>query len=120
MHTCEVIKNTFKEDIATECKGRYCYIGSELSRKFSMADKTLFEEQHDLLYRAVCATNNCSEDYVGETARGIVERATDQNGWDQHSHAFVDFENYLFIVNVISATFWYIFVNNKLVFYLLE
>ena len=25
MLTCEVIKNTFKEDIATECKGRYRY-----------------------------------------------------------------------------------------------
>ena len=96
------------------------YIGCKWSCKFNVKDKTPFEEQQDLLYRAVCATNNCIEDYVGETARGIVERATDQNGWDQHSHAFVDFENYLFIVNVISPTFWYIFVNNKLVFYLLE
>ena len=49
MHTCEVIKNKFKEDIATECKGRYCYIGSKLSSKSNMEDKTPFEEQHDLL-----------------------------------------------------------------------
>ena len=101
-------------------KADIVYIGCKWSCKFNVKDKTPFEEQQDLLYRAVCATNNCIEDYVGETARGIVERATDQNGRDQHSHAFVDFENYLFIVNVISATFWYIFVNNKLVFYLLE
>ena len=40
-----------------------------------MKNKTSFEEQHDLPYRAVCATNNCTEDYVGETTRRIVERA---------------------------------------------
>ena len=45
-----------------------------------------FEEQHDLLYRAVCATNNYTEDYVGKTARSIVENAKDRNGRDQHSH----------------------------------
>ena len=51
-----------------------------------MADKTPFEEQHDLLYRAVCAANNCTEDYVGQTARRIVETAKDHNGRDQHSN----------------------------------
>ena len=35
-------------------------------------------------FRAVCATNNCTEDYVGETARRIVETAKDHNGRDQH------------------------------------
>ena len=49
-----------------------------------MEDKTHFEEQHDLLYKAVCATNNCIQDYVGETARRIVERAKDHIGQDQH------------------------------------
>ena len=51
-----------------------------------MADKTPFEDQHDLLHRAVCATNNCAEDYVGQTARRIVETAKDHNGRDQHSN----------------------------------
>ena len=37
-------------------------------------------------FRAVCATNNCTEDYVGETARQIVETAKDHNGRDQHSN----------------------------------
>ena len=60
--------------------------GCKLSYKFNLKDKTPFEEQHDLLYRAVCATNNCTEDYVGETARCKVERAKDHNGRDQHSY----------------------------------
>ena len=40
-----------------------------------MEDKTPFDKEHDLLYRAVCATNNCTEYYVGDTTRRIVERA---------------------------------------------
>ena len=51
-----------------------------------MTVKTPFEEQHDLLYRAVCANDNCTEVYVGRTAKRIVERAKDHNGRDQHSH----------------------------------
>ena len=51
-----------------------------------MKEKTPFGEQHYLLYRAVCATNNCTEYYVGETARRIAEQAEDHNGRDQHSH----------------------------------
>ena len=30
--------------------------------------------------------DNCTEDYVRETARRIVERAKDHNGQDQHVH----------------------------------
>ena len=51
-----------------------------------MKDKAPYEEQHDLLSRVVCATNNCIEDYVGETVRGIVESVKDHNGRDPHSH----------------------------------
>ena len=51
-----------------------------------MKDKTPFEEQHDLPYRAVCATDNCTEDYVGEAVRHIAKRAKDHNGQVQHSH----------------------------------
>ena len=64
----------------------HTHISSKLSCKFNVKDKTPFEEQHDLLYRAVCATNNCTEDYAGETARSIIENAKDHNGRNQHSH----------------------------------
>ena len=40
-----------------------------------MEDETPFDKEHDLLYRAVCATNNCTEYYAGDTTRCIVERA---------------------------------------------
>ena len=62
------------------------HTSSKLLCKFNVKDKTPFEEQHDLPYKAVCATQNCTEDYVGETAWCIVERAKDNKCWDQHSH----------------------------------
>ena len=49
----------------------------KVSWKCNMEDKTTFDKEHDLLYRAVCATNDCTEYYVGDTARRIVERAKD-------------------------------------------
>ena len=55
-----------------------------------MKDKRPFEVQHDLLYRAVCAADNCTEYYVGETARLIVERAKYHNGQDRHSYLVKD------------------------------
>ena len=64
----------------------HTHTGSKLSSKFNLKDKTLFEEQHDLFYRAVCATKNCTKDYVGDTARRIVERVKDNNGRDQNSN----------------------------------
>ena len=51
-----------------------------------MKDQTPFEEQDDLLSRAVSATDNCTEDYVGETARRIAERTKGHNSRDQHFH----------------------------------
>ena len=65
---------------------KHTYTSSKLLCKFNVKDKTPFEKQHDLLYRAVCATRNCIEDYVGETARCIVESAWDDNGQGQDSH----------------------------------
>ena len=42
------------------------HTSSKLSCEFTLKDKTHFEEQHDLLYRAVCDTDSCTEDYAGE------------------------------------------------------
>ena len=51
-----------------------------------MKDKAPYEEQHDLLSRVVCATNNYIEDYIGEIVTDIVESAQDHNGRGPHSH----------------------------------
>ena len=63
--------------------------GSELSSThFQIKDKTEFEHNHDVFYLGMCPENNCSDNYVGESARRVSERITDHNDRDQNSHFF--------------------------------
>ena len=57
--------------------------GSKLSSKLSVRDKTLFEEQHDLLYRAIYPIDNCTKDNLGKTVGPVVNKAKDLNGQNQ-------------------------------------
>ena len=50
--------------------------------------KTKFEHNHDIVYHGICAETDCSENYIGETARRISERVKDHTGKDVHSHLF--------------------------------
>ena len=38
------------------------------------------------MYRLVCATENCNEDYVVECARRLYKRVKDHNGCNHLSH----------------------------------
>ena len=49
----------------------------------SVIDKKLFEEQYDLLCRAVYPIDNCTKDNLGMTVRPVVDRAKDLNGQNQ-------------------------------------
>ena len=63
MRTYEFIKNYLKKALQSNVKADIVYIGSILSCKFNVKDKTPFEEQHDVLNRAVYVTDNYTEDY---------------------------------------------------------
>ena len=39
-----------------------------------------------VIYRSVCATESCNEDYVGECCRRLCECVKDHNGRDHLSH----------------------------------
>ena len=64
------------------------FTGSKLSMHFQRKDKREFEHNHDVVYLGTCPENNCSDNYVGESARRISERITDHNGRNQNSHLF--------------------------------
>ena len=49
----------------------------------SVIDKTIFEEQHDFIYRAVYPIDNCTKDNLWKTVRPVVDRAKDLNGQNQ-------------------------------------
>ena len=49
----------------------------------SVRDKTLFEEQHDLLYGAIYPIDNCTKENLKVTVRLVVDRAKNLNGKNQ-------------------------------------
>ena len=46
----------------------------------------MFKDNHDVVYRSVCAIADCNADYIGECARRLNERVKDHNGRDRNSY----------------------------------
>ena len=67
-------------------KPNIVFTGTKLSSNFNVKDPVPFTEEHDVIYRSVCATEKCNEDYIGECARRLYERVNDNNGRDYSSH----------------------------------
>ena len=53
-----------------------------------MKDKTLFNDEHDIVYYANCPEESCPHDYVGKSGRRVLERVKDHNGRNPSSHIF--------------------------------
>ena len=64
------LKTHLKKILPSNVKADIVYTEIKLSGTSNVADKTSFQEQQDLLYRAVCATNKDTEDSVG-TQSGV-------------------------------------------------
>ena len=41
-----------------------------------------------VVYYVKCPNQPCNQDYSGETGRRFIERTTDHNSKDKHSHLF--------------------------------
>jgi len=52
----------------------------------SRFDKTQPKHQHNIVYHAACANKKCESNYIGETGRRLIVRATDHNKRDKKSH----------------------------------
>ena len=62
--------------------------GSKLTTHFQIKYKTTFGHNHDVVYLGTCPENNCSDNYVGESACRISERIIHHSGRVQNSHLF--------------------------------
>ena len=60
--------------------------GKKLNSYFSLKDKTRFEHQRDLRHYANCTEPSCSDNYVGESGRMVIERIKDHSSRDHASH----------------------------------
>ena len=87
-HIINSMKRTISKILPENIKIRATYTGKRLSTCFKTKDKTKFEHQHDIIYHVRCSAENYPDDYIGETARRVVERVKDHGGRDTKSHMF--------------------------------
>ena len=74
--------------LPTNTRAKIFVTGSKLSTCFQVKDKTKFEHNHETFYPGTCTETDCHENYIGETARRISERANYHAGKKVHSHRF--------------------------------
>ena len=67
-------------------KPNIVFTGTKLSYNFNVKDPVPFTEQNDVIYRSVCATESCDEDYVVEWATRLYECVKYHNGRNHSSH----------------------------------
>ena len=67
-------------------KVRIVYDAKKLGSRFKVKDDTQPKHQHNIVYHATCANKKCESNYIGETGRRLLVRATDHNRRDKQSH----------------------------------
>ena len=86
---CLIVRSLEKQlrrSLPNNVKPNIVFTGTKLSSNFNVIDPVPFTEKHDVIYRSVCATENCNEECVGECARRSYERVKDYNGCNHSSH----------------------------------
>ena len=82
------MKKRMKTLLPTSIRTKIAFTGSKLSACFQVKNKTKFGHNHDIVYHGTCYKTDCPENYIGETARRISERAKDHTGRYVRSHLF--------------------------------
>ena len=80
--TMKRLSNTVKRTLPNTTT-RVTYKGTRLSSNFNLKDREKLENVHDVVYQVKCL--DCSESYIGETARRLVEREEEHARKDNNS-----------------------------------
>ena len=67
-------------------KIRTCYTGKRLNSCFKTKDWMKSEDEHDLIYHVKCSELSCTDDYIGDSGRQMIERDKDHYGTDKLFH----------------------------------
>ena len=86
IHIFNSMKRYGNKILPKNVKVQTAFTWKRLSSCFKTKDRTKSEHQHDIIYQVNCSAENCSDDYIGESARGIIERVEDHGGRDTKSH----------------------------------
>ena len=65
---------------------RIILTGTKLSPQLNFKDDTNKQHKHDLGYLSRCPSTDCSDSYVGETAKSISGHVIDHAGIDTKLH----------------------------------
>ena len=76
------VNNVLPENVEVQT----AFTGKQLSSCFKTKDRTKFEHQHNIICQVKCSAENCSDDYIGESVRCIIEILKDHDGRDTKSH----------------------------------
>ena len=80
------IKTSTKKSLPKKYDVRIILTGTKLSSQFNIKDDTNKQHKHDLVYFSRCPSTDCTDSYIGETARRLSERVMDHTGRDTKSH----------------------------------
>ena len=84
-----IVKNlnkTLKNVLSSNVKTRITYTGQKLDSRFQIKDKRNEKTKHDFIYYTKLTEASCTEEYLGEAGRRVIERVPDHAGKDKQSH----------------------------------
>ena len=67
-------------------KPNIVFTGTKFLSNFNVKDPIPFTKIHEVIYRSVCATENCNEDHVSQCDRRLYDHVNDNNGRNHSSH----------------------------------
>ena len=73
------MKKQSKRSLPNNIKAIVTYQSKKLFSRFHVKDKTSFCLKINLVYNGKCPSENCRDNYIGETDHRIEERIIDQN-----------------------------------------
>ena len=86
IHIFNSMKSYVSKILPKNVKVQTAFTGKRLSSCFKTKDRAKFEHQRDIIYQVKCSAENCLNDYIGESARRIIERVKYNGGRDTKSH----------------------------------
>ena len=75
------IKTSTKKSLPEKHDVRILLTGTKLSSQFNIKDDTNKQHKHDLVYFSRCPSTDCTDSYIGETARRLSEHVMYESRW---------------------------------------
>ena len=91
MHLIRSMQKQVNRALPDDLKMMVSYTGKKTNTCFNVKDKTVFEDEHDIVHYAERPEESYLDIYVVESDRGVLERVKDYNGRDTSSHISQDY-----------------------------